>query len=232
MMDGRALTAWRTACASALAARYLAREDASHLVMVGAGALAPHLIRAHISVRPIKRVTLWNRTRARAVSLGFGIAVAGIEVDIAETLEEAVREADIVSCATLAAEPLIKGAWLKKGAHLDLVGGFTPKMREADDRGSQARAYLRRYPRRRGQGGRRYRRASEEEDHRCEGDQGRSVRPLPRQGEGPNLSLTNHACSSRSEQRSRIWRRPCWSGNRYRPEGRQGRLAAVEPRRP
>jgi ornithine cyclodeaminase len=133
MMDGRALTAWRTACASALAARYLAREDASHLVMVGAGALAPHLIRAHLSVRPIKRVTLWNRTRARAVSLGFGIAVAGIEVDIAETLEEAVAEADIISCATLAAQPLIQGAWLKKGAHLDLVGGFTPKMREADD---------------------------------------------------------------------------------------------------
>ena len=133
MMEGRALTAWRTACASALAARYLAREDASHLVMVGAGALAPHLIRAHISVRPIKRVTLWNRTRARAVSLGFGIAVAGIEVDIAETLEEAVSEADIVSCATLSAQPLIKGAWLKKGAHLDLVGGFTPAMREADD---------------------------------------------------------------------------------------------------
>jgi ornithine cyclodeaminase len=133
MMDGRMLTAWRTACASALAARYLAREDASHLIMVGAGALAPHLIRAHLSVRPIKRVTLWNRTRARAVSLGFGIAVAGIEVDIAETLEEAVAEADIVSCATLAAQPLIQGAWLKKGTHLDLVGGFTPKMREADD---------------------------------------------------------------------------------------------------
>lgn len=133
MMEGSTLTAWRTACASALAARYLAREDASHLTMLGAGALAPHLIRAHASVRPIKRVTLWNRTRARAISLGFGIAVAGIEVDIAETLEEAVRDADIVSCATLSAQPLIQGAWLKKGTHLDLVGGFTPKMREADD---------------------------------------------------------------------------------------------------
>ena len=133
MIDGRALTAWRTACASALAARYLARDDAAHLLMVGAGALAPHLIRAHASVRPIKRITLWNRTRARAVSLGFGIAVAGLEVDIAENLEEAVREADIVSCATLSAQPLIQGTWLKKGAHVDLVGGFTPKMREADD---------------------------------------------------------------------------------------------------
>ena len=143
MIDGRALTAWRTACASALAARYLARDDASHLLMVGAGALAPHLIRAHASVRPIKRITLWNRTRARAVSLGFGIAVTGLEVDIAENLEEAVREADIVSCATLSAQPLIKGAWLKKGVHVDLVGGFTPTMREADDQAiKRARVFV------------------------------------------------------------------------------------------
>jgi ornithine cyclodeaminase len=133
LIDGRVLTAWRTAAASALAARYLAREDAAHLVMVGAGALAPHLVRAHAAVRPIKRVTLWNRTQSRAVALGFGLAVAGLEIDVTDNLEEAVREADIVSCATLSTNPLIQGKWLKKGSHLDLVGGFTPKMREADD---------------------------------------------------------------------------------------------------
>jgi ornithine cyclodeaminase len=133
LIDGRVLTAWRTAAASALAARYLAREDAAHLVMVGAGALAPHLVRAHASVRPIKRVTLWNRTQSRAVALGFGLAVAGLEIDVTDNLEEAVRAADIVSCATLSTNPLIQGKWLKKGSHLDLVGGFTPKMREADD---------------------------------------------------------------------------------------------------
>ena len=133
MMDGRALTAWRTACASALAARYLAREDASHLVMVGAGALAPHLIRAHAACgRSSGSRSGTARARARCRSASAS-PVAGIEVDVADDLEEAVREADIVSCATLSAEPLIKGAWLKKGAHLDLVGGFTPKMREADD---------------------------------------------------------------------------------------------------
>ena len=126
VMDGTALTAWRTACASALAARYLAREDASHLVMVGAGALAPHLVRAHRAVRPIKRVTLWNRTRSRAVSTAFALSAAGIEAGLADDLEAAVREADIVSCATLSAEPLVRGAWLKKGTHLDLVGAFTP----------------------------------------------------------------------------------------------------------
>ena len=133
VMDGTVLTAWRTAAASALAASYLAREDASHLVMIGAGALSSHLVRAHASVRPIKRVTLWNRTRGNAVKLAFGLAVGGIAAEIADDLEAAVREADIVSCATLSAAPLVKGKWLKKGAHLDLVGAYTPKMRESDD---------------------------------------------------------------------------------------------------
>jgi len=133
VMDGAALTAWRTACASALAARYLAREDASHLVMVGAGALAPHLIRAHCAVRPIKKITLWNRTNSRAISTAFALHAAGIEPEIADDLEAAVRDADIVSCATLSSEPLVRGEWLKKGVHVDLVGSFTPKMREADD---------------------------------------------------------------------------------------------------
>jgi ornithine cyclodeaminase len=143
MIDGRALTAWRTAAASALAARYLARADASHLVMVGAGALAPHLVRAHTAARPIGKVTLWNRTRGRAISTAFGLAAGGIAVDVGEDLEEAVRQADIVCCATLASQPLIKGAWLKKGAHLDLVGGVTPRMREADDQAvKRARVYV------------------------------------------------------------------------------------------
>jgi ornithine cyclodeaminase/alanine dehydrogenase-like protein (mu-crystallin family) len=133
LMDGTSLTRWRTACASALAASYLAREDAAHLVMVGAGALAPYLVRAHAAVRPLKRVTLWNRTRGHAVQAAFALAVGGLEVEVTDDLETAVRDADIVSCATLSATPLVHGKWLKKGAHLDLVGGFTPKMREADD---------------------------------------------------------------------------------------------------
>ena len=143
VMDARALTAWRTAAASALAARYLAREDAEHLVMIGAGALAPHLVRAHMAVRPIKRVTLWNRTHGHAVSLAFGLAVGGVEVTIAEDLATAVADADIVSCATLATEPILRGQWLKPGAHVDLVGGYTPKMREADNETiKRARVYV------------------------------------------------------------------------------------------
>jgi ornithine cyclodeaminase len=133
LMDAQALTAWRTAAASALAASYLARADAEHLVMIGAGALAPHLVRAHMAVRPIRRVTLWNRTHSRAVALAFGLTVTGVEATIADDLATAVRDADIVCCATLATEPIVRGAWLKPGAHVDLVGGFTPKMREADN---------------------------------------------------------------------------------------------------
>jgi len=143
VMDGAALTAWRTSCASALAARFLARDDASHLLMVGAGVLAPHLVRAHCAVRPIKRVTLWNRTRSHAVSTAFALSAAGLSPVIADDLEEAVREADIVSCATLSAVPLIRGGWLKKGAHVDLVGAFSLKTREADDAAvRRARVYV------------------------------------------------------------------------------------------
>jgi ornithine cyclodeaminase/alanine dehydrogenase-like protein (mu-crystallin family) len=143
VMDAPSLTAWRTAAASALAARHLAREDAAHLVMVGAGTLAPHLIRAHLAVRPIRRVTLWNRSRSRAIATAFALGAAGIEVEVADDLAAAVAEADIISCATLSTAPLIKGAWLKKGAHVDLVGAFTPKMREADDAAiRRARLYV------------------------------------------------------------------------------------------
>ena len=132
-IDGQALTLWRTAAASALAAFYLAREDASRLVMVGAGALAPYLIRAHSSVRPIADVQIWNRNADKAKQLATTFADSSLQVRATTDLEAAVRNADIVSCATLSSVPLVRGAWLKPGVHLDLVGAFTPKMRETDD---------------------------------------------------------------------------------------------------
>src|SRR5262249_56162734 len=113
MLDGRALTAWRTAAASALAARYLARADASHLLMVGAGALARHLVRAHAAVRPIRTVTLWNRTRRSADALASALADTGLVVSVADDLETAAGAADIISCATLASTPLLHGAWIR-----------------------------------------------------------------------------------------------------------------------
>jgi ornithine cyclodeaminase len=134
VIDGTAMTPWKTAADSALGARFLARDDAEHLLMVGAGVMAPHLIRAHLAARPgITRVTIWNRGRERARRLAGELALDGVTVSAGADLEAAVRAADLISCATAATEPLIRGEWLKPGAHLDLVGGFTPEMREADD---------------------------------------------------------------------------------------------------
>lgn len=133
VLDGARLTLWRTACASALAARHLARAGATEMVMVGAGALAPFLIRAHASQRPIARVTIWNRDPARARALAARLAGEGLPVAASEDLEAAVRRADLVSCATLARSPLVRGEWLREGVHLDLVGAFNLAMREADD---------------------------------------------------------------------------------------------------
>jgi ornithine cyclodeaminase len=133
MLDGRSLTVRRTAAASALAAGYLAREDARHLVMVGTGALAPNLIAAHAAVRRFDRISLWGRNPERAAALAHRLAGLGLPVRPVADLRAAVDGADIVSCATLSREPLVLGDWLRPGTHLDLVGGFTPAMREADD---------------------------------------------------------------------------------------------------
>ncbi len=134
LIDGPKLTVWRTAAASALASRYLSRADARHLVMVGAGALAPYLIRAHASVRPIERVTIWNRTRANAERVASELSRAtALTITVTDDLERAVREADIVSTATLSFDPLVLGAWLAPGLHIDCVGAFRPDMREIDN---------------------------------------------------------------------------------------------------
>jgi ornithine cyclodeaminase len=134
LMEGKTLTVRRTAAASALAARYCAREGAAVHLMVGAGALSLPLIEAHRAAHPtVARTLLWARDAARAEAKIAEIKKAGITVELARDLEAAARQADIISCATLSAEPLIRGAWLKPGAHLDLVGAYTPELRESDD---------------------------------------------------------------------------------------------------
>jgi ornithine cyclodeaminase len=133
VMDATRLTAWRTAAASALASRHLSRPDSARMVMVGAGALAPFLVRAHASVRPIREVKVWNRSRPAAEALAARLEQAGISAAVAGDLGAAVAEADIVSTATLSSEPLVRGAWLGPGTHLDCVGAFRPTMRETDD---------------------------------------------------------------------------------------------------
>jgi ornithine cyclodeaminase len=132
MLDGTELTLRRTACASALASRYLSRPDSHTLLMVGTGKLAPHMILAHAMVRPISRVLLWGRRADAARALADEMRDAASDVAAVDNLEDAVRQADIISCATLAREPLLHGDWLQAGQHVDLVGSFTPEMREAD----------------------------------------------------------------------------------------------------
>jgi len=135
LIDAPRLTVWRTAAASALASRHLARPEASRLAMLGAGALAPYLVRAHASVRPIGEVALYNRTRATAVALAGELvrAMPHLAVTVAPDAETAVRGADIVTSATISKEPVIRGAWLSPGTHVDCVGAYRPDMREADD---------------------------------------------------------------------------------------------------
>lgn len=134
-LDGAMLTLRKTAANSAAAADWLARKDAEVLCMVGAGALAPHLVEAHCAVRPIRRVLWWNRSRPaldRAVA-ALSARLPNVAILAVDDLHDAISFADIVSAATMASEPLVKGAWLRAGTHLDLVGGYRPDMREADD---------------------------------------------------------------------------------------------------
>jgi ornithine cyclodeaminase len=133
LIDGPTLTVKRTAAASALAAGYLARPDAERLLMVGTGALAPQLITAHAAVRPICNVLIWGRDPAKAQKLAKRMNRRDFHVDWTDDLETAARGAHVISCATLSKEPLIRGAWLQPGQHVDLVGAFRPDMRETDD---------------------------------------------------------------------------------------------------
>ncbi len=134
IIDGSAMTPWKTAADSALGASLLARTDAKVLAMIGAGVMARPLIEAHLTARPsIERILLWNRTKANSERLTSQIAGHGRRVQVVDQLEDAIGGADIISSATFSVTPLIRGEWLKPGVHIDLIGAFRPDMREADD---------------------------------------------------------------------------------------------------
>lgn len=134
VLEGVDLTAWKTAGDSALGASCLARPDVSTMLMVGAGSMARPLIDAHRSVRPsIERVMVWNRGQARAAELVAQLTRDGIAAEVVNDLDAAVARAELISSATMATEPLIRGDMLAPGTHVDLVGAYTPSMREADD---------------------------------------------------------------------------------------------------
>lgn len=133
LIDGSVLTTRRTVAASALAASFLARGDARRLLVVGAGAVARQLPAAYRCVRPVEQVRVWARVPHKAAALAEALRAEGFDAQPAADLAAAAAQADIVSCATLATEPLLQGHWLAPGCHLDLIGSFTPQMREADD---------------------------------------------------------------------------------------------------
>ncbi len=132
VLDGTELTLRRTGAASALASSYLSRPDSRRLLMVGTGALAPHLVRSHCSVRPIDSIRIWGRSPVRARDAVRELGGIADRIEATDDLRSAVQWADIISCATLATDPLVLGDWLLPGQHLDLVGSFTTGMREAD----------------------------------------------------------------------------------------------------
>ncbi len=135
-LDGTALTWLKTASDSALASKLLSRKDIKSMLMVGAGQMAPHLVRAHCQIRPsLRRVQIWNRTIDKAEALCRELAedFPEIQFNASAKLEAQAREADLICSAIGCHQPIIKGEWLKPGSHLDLIGAYTPTMREADD---------------------------------------------------------------------------------------------------
>ncbi len=143
IIDGEALTVRRTAAASLLAARYLARGDARNVLIVGTGRLARFMAHAHCSGRDAARVAIWGRSIERATALASTLRDEGIPAQAVVELEGAVRESHIISCATTATAPIVRGAWLSPGTHLDLVGAFRRGMREVDDAAvARSRVYV------------------------------------------------------------------------------------------
>ncbi|MGQ2905970.1 MAG: ornithine cyclodeaminase [Neoaquamicrobium sediminum] len=132
--DGAAMTARKTAGDSALGASLLAREDAEVLLVVGAGALAPHFAAAHMAARPsLKRVLVWNRTAPKAEAVAGGLRADGVDAQAVIAIDAAVEQADIITCVTMSDRTLVKGTLLKPGTHLDLVGAYMTSLRETDE---------------------------------------------------------------------------------------------------
>ena len=124
LLDFHLVTKWKTAGDSLLAASRLARKDSRSILLVGAGVVARSMVEAYSSVFPGAAFTVWSRTRQSAEAMGLPVV---------DDLKAAVQGADIICTATMATEPLIKGDWLQPGQHLDLIGAYTPAMREVDD---------------------------------------------------------------------------------------------------
>ena len=133
LLDGGELTARRTAAVAALAADRLARNDAHRLLLVGSGRIATELAFAYRAVRDIRHVSVYSPTQRNAERLGHILRDNGFDASVCDDLQGGVQDADIVACATLSKEPIVRGAWLRSGQHVALIGGYLADMREADD---------------------------------------------------------------------------------------------------
>ncbi|GLS85308.1 ornithine cyclodeaminase [Cypionkella aquatica] len=129
LVDFHLVTKWKTAGDSLLSASKLARKDSRNILLIGAGTVARSMVEAYSSLFPDARFSIWNRSPAGAEAM----AAADPRVTAVSDLEAAVRGADVICSATMSKAPLIKGAWLQPGQHIDLIGAYTPAMREADD---------------------------------------------------------------------------------------------------
>lgn len=134
LVDGTTVTFWRTAGISGLATRLLSREDSESMLLLGTGNLAPYLIRANASVRPLKRVMVWGRNpeRAEAICQAAREEHPGIEFRVASDRRTACGEADIIVAATGSHEPLVLGEWVQPGTHTDFIGNHHATKRECD----------------------------------------------------------------------------------------------------
>jgi 1-pyrroline-2-carboxylate reductase [NAD(P)H] len=134
ILDGTSITFWRTACISALASNYLSNRESRHLFILGSGNLAPYIIAAHLAVRKITRVSIWARkeSKAQVIATKLSIEYPDVKFSVVNEIESCAREADVISCATGASEPLIMGEWLSPGTHLDLIGNHHSNKRECD----------------------------------------------------------------------------------------------------
>lgn len=134
LIDFHLLTKWKTAGDSLLAASRLARPDAQNFLLVGAGTVARNMVQAYRALWPDARFAVWARSPHAAAALGLPVV---------DDLQAGVAWADVICTATMAKQPLIKGAWLRAGQHLDLIGAYTPHMREVDDTAmSRARVFV------------------------------------------------------------------------------------------
>lgn len=133
LIDGETLGTRRTAAVSVTAAKHLAGKGSDCIAVVGTGPVARELAKAYHTAYPAAKIELWGRRTEAVEAVVAELAASGIPVSGASDLDELVRRADIVSCATASGQPLIKGDLLRAGTHVDLIGGFTPTMREADD---------------------------------------------------------------------------------------------------